>query len=220
MNWITDCKKSSADIAAPRSQIEKTSKPARDCGTQDERDKHRGDSIVSGLDVFGTAVLTGGLVSVLARFNENGMWSLAERFPVSLMNKAKLRVCQFRLTWYRQVCDTSTETWLAPLLRSALIPESMQRLAKSAISCDALIVELFLLESLLWSRFVSIFSRIGQKQYLGVVGFTIFATLCSRIVVNDPATLFLVVVPLWVDLAAIACFVVSRVSSRGLGLAF
>lgn len=83
MNWSTNCKKGTADLAAPRSRNDTTPNTSRECEKQASIETHCGDSIVSGLDVLGVAVLTAALVFVLSRFNEDGAWTLAERFPVS-----------------------------------------------------------------------------------------------------------------------------------------
>lgn len=145
-----------------------------------------------------------------------------QEIPGKVQTKSMRCAKMGQLTWLRQACNTSTKSWLAPLLRDALIPEFVQRLTKSATSCDALIIQVFLVESLLWCSLVSMLSRAGQKQYLGVVGLTTIGTLCSSIVVRDPATLLLVVAPLWTDLAAAACYFISAASTqahrRGLSL--
>lgn len=93
------------------------------------------------------------------------------------------------------------------------MPEFLQHIAFSVLSCEAMITEFFLLEVLFWHSVFSIFSRAEQEQDLAVVGgVTIVGTLCTGIILRDPAALFLVATPLWACLATMGCFTVSWVS--------
>ncbi|CAN8103885.1 unnamed protein product [Discula destructiva] len=195
MNGCAYDQKRTAYSATPRSPDGEPSSTAWECDKQARGKRKHRDLGPSGLDVLGLSLINAALVLILSRFNEDGASNLAEKFPV---------------------CNPSTKSWLAPLPRDSRLPGTLRGLATSAVSCEVLIMDVVLLESLFWGNLLFIFGRTEQKEFFSsVVGYTaIIGTLCSGMVVHDPASLFLVATPLWAGLAAVACFVASRASTR------
>lgn len=74
-------------IAAPCLRNDETSKASWERQKQDSRETECEKPGFSGLDVLGVAVITAALVLVLSSFNDHGIWTMAEQFPVSFKTK-------------------------------------------------------------------------------------------------------------------------------------
>lgn len=85
MNSGANDEKSTAYSVATRSKEENGLNHAWQYTKRDHtKPRCRGQGSVSGLDVVGVTLITAISALVVSRFHDNGIWALADRFPVSI----------------------------------------------------------------------------------------------------------------------------------------